>query len=240
MVQNRIDGCIAVQAAQSERETEFLLKLASRHNFIKAVVGWVNLNDHNVEDRLEYFSRNSFLRGIRHTVYDEKGEFLTDPGFQNGIAKLQQFNLVYDLLVFEYQMPGAIKLVEDFPNQVFVLDHMGKPEISLKGPSPSWKQNVEKISQNANVFCKLSGMFTQVQDYKWKNIDFTPYLDVAVEAFGVNWVMFGSDWPVTLTAASYEDTLGILGKYFSKFSAEDKERVFGANAVNCYALNLTQ
>lgn len=240
LTKNEIEGCIAVQADQSERDTEFLLKLASEHDFIKAVVGWMDLKAENLEERLAFFSRNALLKGIRHTVYDQEGEFMADPDFRNGIAKLGNFDLTYDLLVFEYQLAGAIKLVKNFPNQVFVLDHMGKPNISSNGPSEFWRRNIEEIAKNDHVFCKLSGIFTQVPDFKWHEALFTPYLDVVVENFGVNRIMFGSDWPVSLTAASYEDTLGILENYFEEYSLEEKERIFGANAAECYSINFNK
>lgn len=207
---NEVEGCIAVQADQSERETKFLLEISMHHDFIKAVVGWVDLIAPNVVERLEYYSRNPVLKGIRHTVFDKKGEFMADPGFRNGIDKLQKFGFTYDILVFENQLPEAVQLVKEFPHQAFVLDHMGKPIISSEGPSEIWKRNIEEMGRYDNVYCKVSGIFTQTPGGKWKDCDFTPYLDWVVKIFGTDRLMFGSDWPVCLAAASYEKTLKFL------------------------------
>ena len=155
---NGFEGTILVQADQSEEETEFLLNLAEKHSFIKGVVGWVDLSSDKVGDRLKHFSRNPYFKGVRHTVWDQQGEFMTEKAFQEGISKLANFDLAYDLLVFDYQLPGAVKLVEKFPDQRFVLDHMGKPQISAEGPSKEWKTNIERLAKNSNVFCKLSGL----------------------------------------------------------------------------------
>lgn len=233
---NEFEGTVLVQAHQSEVETEFLLKLAEESSFVKAVVGWVDLSSDNVEERLEFFSRNSYFKGIRHTVWDERGEFMTYESFQKGISKLTNFDLSYDLLVFDYQLPGAIDLTSNFPKQRFVLDHLGKPQNSAKGPSEEWKQNVEKLANNRNVSCKLSGLVTETENFNWKKDDFTPFLDVAVEAFGIDRIMFGSDWPVCLSAASYEEVLEIQQNYFRSFSEEEKQKIFGKNAAEFYRI----
>lgn len=230
------EGSVLVQADQSEKETEFLLNLAEKHAFIKGVVGWVDLTSEQAEDRLEHFCKNSYFKGLRHTVWDERGEFMTEKAFQEGISKLANFDLAYDLLVFDYQLPGPIELIAKFPGQRFVLDHMGKPEISAKGPSAEWKQNIQKLAAYDNVSCKLSGMLTQTESFRWKNIDFRPFLDVLVEAFGVDRLMFGSDWPVSLAAASYEEVLKIQEDYFRSFSEEEKQKIFGGNGARFYRI----
>ena len=233
--ENKIDGCIAVQADQSEAETLFLLKLAEKNSFIKGVVGWVDLCAENIEDRLKYFSKYKKLSGVRHIVQGEPNDFMLRADFQNGISKLKQFNLTYDILVFPTQLFAAIELVKKFPDQLFVIDHIAKPEIK-EGKIDSWKNNMERIAKYPNVYCKISGMVTEADLQHWKKEDIIPYLDVVFRAFGTGRIMYGSDWPVCLLAASYKEQLNIVEDYIAEFSTEDKTKIMGENASHFYNL----
>jgi len=235
LIKNGFSGCVVVQADQSEAETEFLLTLAKEHNFIKGVVGWVDLSAPNVEERLKKFSQNPFLKGVRHTVWDEKGEFMTAPDLQRGIGLLANMGLTYDILGFDYQLGSAVELVQTFIRQKFVLDHMGKPKIEGK-PGNEWEQNIRKLGECGNVWCKISGLVTETPDFSWKASDFFPFLEVITEAFSPDRLMFGSDWPVCLSAASYEEVVGIVEEFFRNYSKEDKEKIFGRNAAEFYNL----
>lgn len=233
---NGVDGCIAVQADQSEAETEFLLGLAAENDFIKGVVGWVDLLGNNVEARLEHFSSNKLFRGVRHIVQAEPDEyFMLRPDFQRGIAALSTFELTYDILVYQQQLPSAIALAREFPGQTFVLDHMAKPRIS-EGLDPHWKLNIEELAKCPNVYCKLSGLVTETRDFHWERDDFVPFLDTVLEAFGTDRVLFGSDWPVCLLAASYREIMEILGCYLEQRSWVEKDLIFGKNAISAYQL----
>lgn len=234
---NGFSGCVSVQADQSEAETEELLKLAEQHNFIKGVVGWVDLHAEDVEDRLKYFSKIPFFKGVRHTIWDEKGEFMLAQDFQRGITALGKSGLTYDILAFDYQLGSALKLVRNFPDQKFVLDHMGKPAISAN-PDKSWIKNIQLLGENKNAYCKVSGLVTEAPGFNWKASDLSPYLDVVVSAFGVDRIMFGSDWPVCLSAASYSEVLGIVEDFFSNYSKIEKEKIFGKNAIDFYNLKV--
>lgn len=232
---NGFSGCVAVQADQSEVETGSLLKMAKQHDFIKGVVGWVHLNSPNVEDRLKHFSKNPFLKGIRHTVWDEKGEFMTAPEFQRGLTLLANLGLTYDILAFDYQLGCAVEMVKAFPRQKFVLDHMGKPRISEQ-PDKEWVKNINQLGEIPNVWCKISGLVTETPDFSWETSDFQPYLEVVVAAFGVDRLMFGSDWPVCLSAAKYEEVIQVVEDFFKSYSKENKAKIFGRNAVDFYNL----
>lgn len=234
---NGIDGCVAVQANQSENETEFLLNLAQNNTFIKGVVGWVDLRADNIEERLEHYSSNNLFKGIRHIVQAESDDFMLGKKFQNGISLLKQFDLTYDILVFPSQLRAAIQLVNKFPNQKFIIDHMAKPTIK-NGKMVDWKKGIELLVRSQNVYCKVSGMVTEADWKNWKKGDFTKYLDVIFDTFGVDRILYGSDWPVCLLAAEYELQLEIIGEYIAKYSAEDKEKIMGGNAINFYNLNL--
>ena len=237
LLKNGISGCVAVQADQSEAETETLLNYADRYDFIKGVIGWVDLNATDVENRLKYFSKNPFLKGIRHTVRDEKGQFMAAADFQQGIAALEKFNLTYDILAFDYQLESAVELVKSFPGQKFVLDHMGKPQVS-DVPDEKWIENIQQLGEIENVWCKISGLVTEPKDFSWEPTDFSPFLEVVASAFGVERMMFGSDWPVCLSAAHYREVIEIVEDFFSSYSEEDKDKIFGKNAADFYNLKL--
>ena len=234
---NHVDGCIAVQADQSEEETEFLLQCAKEYPFIKGVVGWVDLRSEQVEERLEHFSENKLFKGVRHIVQAEADDFMLDSKFMNGISKLERFNLTYDILVFPRQLPAAVDLAKAFPNQKFVLDHIAKPRIS-EAIADDWLNNIQLLAENPNVSCKISGMVTETKDFNWKKQDFIPFLDAIVNAFGMDRLLFGSDWPVCLLAAQYQDVLEIIKDYFETYPKEVIDKVFGGNTTRIYNLKL--
>ena len=233
LIENKIEACVVVQADQSEQETECLLELATQYEFIKGVVGWVDLRAKNVEERLQFYSQNQYFKGVRHIVQSEKQDFLLDPAFQNGIGKLGNLNLTYDLLIYSHQIEAAIKLVSQFPNQKFVLDHLAKPNIK-NGKIDPWKNQIQRLAQFSNVSCKISGMVTEADHSQWKPSDFIPYLDIVFDAFGENRILFGSDWPVCLLAASYQEVYQLITDYTANFSLEQRDKLFGANAERFY------
>lgn len=165
--ENGIDGSVVVQADQSEYETNFLLDLAAENSFIKGVVGWVDLQAENIVERLTHFSLNPWFKGVRHIAQGEADDFLMRANVQRGISCLSKFNLTYDILVFQHQLPAAIDLVRQFPEQHFVLDHMAKPKFS-KGLNLEWKTNIQTLAKHPNVFCKLSGMVTETDNFQWE------------------------------------------------------------------------
>lgn len=232
-----IDGCVAVQAPQTEQETAFLLELAAQYQFIKGVVGWVNLLAENVHERLAFFAQNKLFKGVRHIVQAEPDEnFMLRTDFQRGIAALSAFDLSYDILVFPPQLPAAIQLVRKFPQQRFVIDHLAKPYIK-KGEIEPWKKLITTIAAEPNVYCKVSGMVTEAD---WKNHqtqDFLPYLDVVTQAFGTERLMFGSDAPVCLVAASYGEVVSLVKNYYAQFSETEQNAIFGGNAIHFYRLS---
>jgi L-fuconolactonase len=235
--QHKIDGCIAVQADQSEEETEFLLELASQYSFVKGVVGWVDLRAANVEERLEYYSQNSYFKGVRHIVQAEKEDFLLSADFQKGISTLSQFKLPYDILIFPNQLESAIQTVNQFPNQEFVLDHIAKPYIKNQSLHP-WKSLIQELAKASNVSCKISGLITEADLKNWEARQIEPYLDVVFNAFGEDRVLFGSDWPVCLLAGSYDEVVGLVSNYTADFSSKAKNKLFGANAARIYNITV--
>jgi len=235
LIQNCVEGCVAVQADQTENETDFLLDLAKANSFIKGVVGWVDLRANNIEERFEHYSKNKTLKGFRHVLQGEDPSFMLQPSFINGIKALKAFNFTYDILIFPKHLGAALELVTLFPNQPFVIDHIAKPFIKI-GQIEEWANGMKELAKCPNASCKISGMVTEADLKNWKTTDFTPYLDVVVESFGINRIMYGSDWPVCQVAASYEQVLSIVKDYFSKFSTEEQALFFRENARRFYQL----
>ena len=231
-----IDGSVAVQARQSLDESRWLLKMADESCLIKGVVGWVDLRSEHVEDQLAEFAEHPKFVGVRHVVQDEPDEnFMLLPEFIRGISKLKSYDLSYDILVFPKQLPAAIELVKQFPDQSFVLDHIAKPLIKDKEIS-TWDEHIRELAQFSNLTCKVSGMITEANWTAWKTSDFTPYLDVVFEAFGEDRLMYGSDWPVCKLAGSYCQVYDLTYNYLSQFSPLAKEKFFGGVASEFYGL----
>ena len=233
---NAIDASIAVQADQSENETMFLLDLAEKNKHIAGVVGWVDLLSPRLAERLEYFSHFSKLHGFRNIAQAEPDDrFLVRENFVKGVAQLRAFDFAYDILIYPKQLPAAIDLAARLPEQRFVVDHVAKPEIN-SGKTAPWAVQVRELAQNKNVFCKLSGLVTEADWKHWKADDFKPYLDVVFDAFGVERLMFGSDWPVCLLAATYGQVKQLIENYVTCYSEADKDKIFGGNAARFYGL----
>ena len=228
--ENGIDGTVVIQAEDSEDETKFLLDLAAKNDFIKGVSGWVDLTADNAEERLEYFSDNIFFKGVRHIVQDEPDDFLLRADFQKGISMLQRFGLTYDILVYQHQLKAAIEFVRKFPDQKFVLNHIGKPK-TKKTIDTDWKKDMFQLSKSQNVFCKLSGSV-------WSNKDYFQVADIVISAFGTDRVMYGSDWPVCLLETNYSESILTARDYISSFSNDEQERILGGNAKDFYDINI--
>jgi len=233
---NNIDGCVSIQADQSENETMFLLGLAEQYSFIKGVVGWIDLQSQDVEERLEKFSGYQGLKGFRHILQDEDNRSLMlTTAFKKGISCLNKYDYTFDLLVYPDQLTYTLELVKLFPGQKFVLDHLGKPSIK-SGEIESWRKEIIALAELPNIHCKISGFVTEADWGNWNKDDFYPYFDVILKAFDIDRLLFGSDWPVCLLAAQYQEVYSIAEDYFASCSNEEKEKLFGNNAVAFYNL----
>ena len=232
---NGVDGCVAVQVDQSELETLFLKELANTHDIIKGVVGWVDLQAEKLEERLHYFSQFNIIKGWRHIVQAEADDFLLRPAFQRGVSLLQAFNYTYDILIYPKQLKSALEFVSKFPEQKMVIDHCAKPEIAAK-KIDDWAILMGELAKRPNVYCKLSGLFTEARWKEWGPAEFYPYLDVVFKAFGTDRLLFGSDWPVILLSGIYVQWKSLLEKYMEHCDEEEKEKIFGSNAARFYNL----
>lgn len=231
-----IDGCIAVQADQSEAETDFLIGLSENNDFIKGVVGWVDLRSSNISERLKHYSQFKKVKGFRHVLQGEADRALMlNPLFTKGISALKPYDYTYDILIFPDQLGYTHQFVKTFGGHRFIIDHIAKPDIKNRNIE-KWENGIRAIAKHENVWCKVSGMVTEANWHNWVLADFEPYLDVVFEAFGAKRVMFGSDWPVCNVAGGYQQILSIVKNHTAKLSADEQAQFWGLNAIECYKL----
>lgn len=230
-----IDGVVSVQARQTVEETRWLLALASGAPFIRGVVGWVPLVDPKVGELLGELSGQPRLRGVRHVLQGEPSSYLARPDFNEGIRRLAEFGLRYDLLVLEHQLPETLAFVDRHPNQPMILDHLAKPLIR-EGVLEPWARNLRELARRPQVTCKLSGMVTEADYRSWKPEQLRPYFDVALEAFGPRRLMFGTDWPVCLVATGYSRWHDTVARWIAPLSDSERDEIMGGTATRVYGL----
>jgi L-fuconolactonase len=231
----QIDGCIAVQANQSETETEYLLALAKENPIIKGVVGWTDLCSDQLEERLNYWFNFNLVKGWRHILQAEADEFMAADNFANGVRLLHKYNYTYDLLCYHNQLPAIIKLVDKLLDQPLVLDHCGKPNVKNQDLQ-RWKDHIKVLAQNSNVSCKISGLLAEADWHNWTEKQIFNCFDVIFKHFGPDRIMFGSDWPVVLISRPYADWFNLVKKYIGQFNLVDQAKIFDGNARGFYGL----
>ncbi|WP_163717782.1 amidohydrolase family protein [Mangrovibacterium lignilyticum] len=231
-----VTGVVTVQARQCLEETDWLLKLAAENDFMKGIVGWLPLAAENIDELLTKYSSNQWLKAVRHVVQGEPDpEFILGKEFNRGITLLKNYGLVYDILIFEHQLPNTIRFVDQHPDQQFVLDHIAKPRIKVNAFEP-WAKNIRELAKRENVSCKISGMVTEADFKSWTEEQLRPYFDVVLEAFGPKRLLYGSDWPVCLVATEYANWLNLVKKNLAQFSAEEQDMILYKNAEKAYQL----
>jgi L-fuconolactonase len=234
--ENDIEGCIAVQADQTLEETDFLLALAKENDFIKGIVGWVDLRAENIDEVLKYYSQFKKLKGFRHVVQGEADHnFLLRHNFLRGIAALEKYNFTYDILIFPHQLGATLELVKKFPNQKFVIDHIAKPYIK-DGFYEGWANLMLAIGQQKNVYCKMSGIITEADYQSWTIEQIRPYMELVLKAFGSDRILFGSDWPVCLVAGNYQKVKQLVTDFIADLTPKEQVSIMGENAINYYNL----
>ena len=231
-------GTVAVQARQMIEETEFLLDLADRHDSILGVVGWFDFHagEAELERQLERFSADPKLKRARELIHDMPDtDYAVSDEHLHAISRLGRYGLTYDLLLKPPHIEPAIRLVEKFPEQPFVVDHIAKPYIREGTMSP-WREDIQSLARHENVFCKISGMVTECDWNQWTPEQIHPYIDVVMEAFGPRRLMIGSDWPVCTCAGAYSPVMRIVMDYVGRLSTDEQERILGESCAEFYGL----
>ena len=230
------EGCVAVQARSTMEETRWLLELAAKHPFIKAVVGWVDVLSPAVDSNLQFAISHLKFKGVRHIAQDEPDErFLMRPDFLRGVKAVLDAGLSYDLLIYPNQLPLALDFAEHFSGARIVLDHLAKPFIREKKTEP-WATNIFELGSLPHVYCKVSGLVTEAAHLGWSPDDFKYYLDTVLDSFGPQRLMYGSDWPVCLLAASYGQVFDLAKTFSERLSPEEQKGFFGENAKKFYKI----
>lgn len=233
-----VKGCIAVQADQTLKENDFLLEQAETNDFVKGIIGWVDLRSSELKNDLDNYAQYPIIKGYRHVVQAEPDPlFLLRKEFLNGISELQKRNLVYEILVFPHQLPSVLEFVKLFPKIKFVIDHIAKPYIK-EGYFESWALLMKELGQIKNVNCKISGMITEADYITWTNQQILPYMELVLEAFGPKRILYGSDWPVCLVAGNYGKVLRLAKEFSNTLSENEQVDFFYNNAQRIYNLKI--
>ncbi len=234
MDRNNIDGTVVVQARQNILENEFLTQLASEQPWILGVVGWINLTDPNAEELIQHWANYTFFKGIRYTFSPDLWE-LNHKVFVRSLRTLASKELTFDLLVHETTIKAAVQLTRQFPDNKFVLNHIGKPDIRAGLTSP-WASHIKDLGERENVSCKVSGLVSRPRDASITQAGFTRFLDVVLEHFGSSRLMFGSDWPVCTLCKTYAEVLDVIKTYIAKLPDSEKAAIMGQNTLRIYEL----
>jgi L-fucono-1,5-lactonase len=234
---NGVEKTVLVQASNSIAESRWLLKLADENPFIAGVVGWVDLMSLETASELEELTAHRKFKGVRHLVESEpEDDWLVHAEVLNGLKTFAAFDLSFDLLVHTRHLKYARRVAEECPELPLVIDHLAKPPIA-RGEFDEWARELRPLAALPNVQCKLSGLVTEANWTAWTTADLRPYVHYAFELFGPERLMFGSDYPVCLLAASYDRVLDSFQEILKDLSSEDRDKIFSANAAQFYRLN---
>ena len=227
---------VVIQASNSVAESRWLLSLADENSFVAGVVGWVDLTSPAVDSQLDELSTHPKFKGVRHLVESEPNDdWLVQPAVLSGLRRLSRYGLSYDLLVHTRHLKYVPQVVEGAPELAFVIDHLAKPPIA-KNEIKEWSHALKPLASYEHVHCKLSGLVTEANWTSWQADDLRPYVEYAMELFGANRLMFGSDYPVCLLAASYDRVLDAFHEILEPLSDADREKIFSKNAARFYRL----
>lgn len=231
-----IEKSVFVQTQHNVQETRWGLELARHHDFIAGVVGWIDLTADNCEEQLLEFRDHPRFVGIRHITQDEPDDdFIIRPEVVRGLRVLEQHGVPFDLLFYTKHLKHAATLGRELPGLPMVIDHISKPPIK-SGSMDGWVEDMRTAAAFPNMYCKLSGMVTEADWEHWKPAHLKPYVEVALDAFGPERCMFGSDWPVCELAASYQEVHAALMPLLESLSESERAHILGGTASGFYRL----
>ncbi|MFN9160845.1 MAG: amidohydrolase family protein [Planctomyces sp.] len=234
MLLTGVDATVFVQTQHNLAENRWVLGLAEQQDFIAGVVGWVDLSSAACEQQLQEFLSHRKFCGVRHVTQDEPDEdFIIRADVLRGLRVLQRHGVPFDLLFYVQHLRHAATLGRQLPDLPMVIDHLSKPQIRL-GLIDEWRRDLRRAAECDNMYCKLSGLVTEADWQRWTVADLRPYVETALEAFGVERCMFGTDWPVCELAAGYADVVGAMRELTSELSVSERDRIFGGTAIQFY------
>ena len=227
---------IFVQTQHNIEETRWVLGMAEEIDWLVGVVGWVDLASESCEEQLLEFKDHPKFVGVRHVTHDEPDDdFIVRPGVLRGLKVLEKHGVPFDLLFHVRHLKHADQLARELPSLPMVIDHLAKPRIRDRSVD-DWLPQLKAAAQHENIFCKLSGMITEADWGKWKPADLKPYVDAALEHFGPDRCMYGSDWPVCELAGSYEQVHGALREVLGSLSSDEASEIFEGTARRFYRI----
>ena len=227
---------IFVQTQHNLDENRWALDLADHHPFIAGVVGWVDLAGPDCEGQLLELLEHPKFVGVRHVTQDEPDDdFIVRDDVLRGLAVLEKHGVPFDLLFYVKHLRHAATLARRFPSLPLVIDHLAKPRIK-EGRTDDWLPHLRAAAACPNVYCKLSGMVTEADWHNWTAADLRPYVQTALDVFGPERCMFGSDWPVCELAGSYERVYHAQVEALGPISAAERDAIFGGTATRFYRL----
>jgi len=238
LAKHGIDQTIVVQAADTVEETEFLLQLAAENDYIAGVVGWLDLESPDFARQFDHFRRNPKFVGLRPMLQDLPDDaWITRPTVLRSLRIIAEADFPFDFLTHPRHLPHVLKALDEVGPMRGVIDHISKPEIKQHVLEP-WKDLLNQVAQHETIYCKLSGMITEADHDHWTAEDLRPYVNHAVDCFGWDRVIFGSDWPVCLLAGSYDQVVdGLREVLGTRMDAAAERKLFGLNAMTFYKLN---
>ncbi|RAP76078.1 amidohydrolase family protein [Paenibacillus montanisoli] len=233
-----IDQTVIVQAMNSYEDTDYMLQVAEERDWVGAVVGWVPLNMPDIADKkLRHYAQNRYFKGVRHLIHEEKDpDYIVRPSVIEGLRVLASYDLTFDLVaVFPNHLKHAPLLAKEVPNLRIVIDHLAKPPIREKAMG-EWAEQLARAAQYENVYAKVSGLNTAADADTWTAEDLRPYIDYAVEQFGADRLMFGSDWPVANLAGDYAKVWAETNRALAAYSDEQRDAILGGTAARFYKM----
>ena len=239
LMQTCVDRTILVQTQHNLSENRWALALAKSHDFIAGIVGWVDLTSPHCQQQLQESLQDPAFVGVRHVVQDEPDEdFIIRPDVLRGLSVLEQHGMPFDLLFYARHLRHTPTVAGHCPELPLVIDHLSKPAIKT-GELKIWRAELRAAAGCENVYCKLSGLVTEADWDRWSIVDLRPYFETALECFGPERLMFGSDWPVCQLAASYDEVLTVTRKLIGELSPHEQSQIMGGTASRFYRLAAT-
>ncbi|HUA65982.1 MAG TPA: amidohydrolase family protein [Alphaproteobacteria bacterium] len=234
---NKIDKTILVQAAQTTAETDFLLELAEQHDFIAGVIGWLDMDSPEFPREIVRYSKKPKFLGVRPMLQDlPDDDWILRPNVIRALKLIAEWDMPFEFLTYTRHLPHVLTVLEKVPGLRAVVDHVSKPEIKNRKLDP-WRSLMARVAEHPNVYCKLSGMITEADHKTWIPDDLRPYVEHVLDSFGVERVMFGSDWPVCLLAGSYDQVAAALQAVVKpRLDKHGESALFGENAARFYKL----